>query len=131
MGDHLWRSCLSPNLAGIQGMNSLSKPRLPIKIYTFWEIISPDDFRKYSSPGFNLTLPLLQPLNLLQQFSLGYDPLFLKQIEQGFLGIDIAGENLFQQKSRVISDPANFGMRKLEIFSTRFVLFFSGHLYIP
>jgi hypothetical protein len=37
--------------------------------------------------------------------ALGMPPFFPKQNEQGFLGIDIAGENLFQRKSRFISAP--------------------------
>jgi hypothetical protein len=39
-------SCESPHLAKIQGMKSISKPRLPIEIYAFQEIMSTEEFRK-------------------------------------------------------------------------------------
>jgi len=36
------------HFAKIQGMKSISKPRLPIEIYTFLEFMSTEDFRKNS-----------------------------------------------------------------------------------
>lgn len=55
--------CHYVQLSKIQGMKSISKPRLPIEIYTFQEIISTNDYRKESSfflesfaPLPNLTL---------------------------------------------------------------------------
>jgi hypothetical protein len=39
-------TCHSPHLAKIQGMKSISKPRLRIEIYTFQEIMSTEEFRK-------------------------------------------------------------------------------------
>jgi hypothetical protein len=49
-------SCHSPHLAKIQGMNSISKPRLRIEIYTFQEIMSTEEFRKNSLPA--LVMPI-------------------------------------------------------------------------
>jgi len=37
------QSCQSLHLAKIQGMKSISKPRLPIEIYTFQEIMSTEE----------------------------------------------------------------------------------------
>ena len=42
-------ACHCLHLAKIQGMKSISKPRLPIEIYTFQEIMSIEEFRKERS----------------------------------------------------------------------------------
>jgi hypothetical protein len=39
--------CPSPRLAKIQGMKNISKPRLPIEIYTFQEVMSTNDFNDF------------------------------------------------------------------------------------
>jgi len=39
-------TCQSPTLAKIRGMKSISKPRLPIEIYTICQILSPEETRK-------------------------------------------------------------------------------------
>ena len=48
--------------------------------------------RKDSSSEFNPVLLIPQLLDFFKQLGLGYDPPFLKQIDQGFPGIDIAHE---------------------------------------
>jgi hypothetical protein len=56
-------SCHSPHLAKIQGMKSISKPRLLIEIYTSLEFLSTDDFRKKPLFFFE-KFPLPQDLSL-------------------------------------------------------------------
>ena len=50
-GHQVWavkaqRSCQSPNLAKIQEMKSISKPPLPIELYTICQNMSPEEYRK-------------------------------------------------------------------------------------
>jgi hypothetical protein len=40
------KACHSTHLAKIQGIKSISKPRLAIEIYAFWKNISTEEFRK-------------------------------------------------------------------------------------
>jgi hypothetical protein len=45
-------ACQSLQLAKIQGMKNISKPRLPIEIYTFHVTLSTDDFKTISEEIF-------------------------------------------------------------------------------
>jgi hypothetical protein len=42
----LQKACHFMHLAKIAGMKSISKPRLPIEIYTICQILSPEEYRK-------------------------------------------------------------------------------------
>jgi hypothetical protein len=54
-------ACQSPHLGKIQGMKSLSEPRLPIEIYIFKQIMSTIEFRKKRLPFWEFAP---KPLNL-------------------------------------------------------------------
>ena len=48
-------------------MKSISKPPLPIELYTICHNLSPEQYRKNSSSNFNLVLPFPQSPNFLKQ----------------------------------------------------------------
>lgn len=50
----LQRSCHFTNLAQIREMDIVSKPRLPIEIYTFREIMSTDEFRRVQKKSMTI-----------------------------------------------------------------------------